>query len=89
MPIFDAVETAVRRALRSPPRPLTLRLVFRTLYVLAVTFTACLLPFFGELMVGAVGGGAGGAVWVWCGYCGSASCPSSTSSWWVLGRGWQ
>ncbi len=51
MPIFDAVETAIRRSLDNPPRPLTLRLLFRSLYVVATTFTACLLPFFGELMV--------------------------------------
>ena len=50
MPIFDAAETAIRRRLASPPRPLTLRLLFRSSYVAAVTFVACLLPFFGELM---------------------------------------
>lgn len=50
MPIFDAAETAIRRRMASPPRPLTLRLLFRSAYVAAVTFVACLLPFFGELM---------------------------------------
>ncbi|PRW51175.1 Lysine histidine transporter 1 [Chlorella sorokiniana] len=50
MPIFDAAETGIRRRLASPPRPLTLRLLFRSAYVAAVTFVACLLPFFGELM---------------------------------------
>lgn len=50
MPIFDAVETAIRRAMRSPPRPLAMRLCVRSAYVAAVTLVACLLPFFGELM---------------------------------------
>ncbi|KAL4442421.1 hypothetical protein ABPG77_005005 [Micractinium sp. CCAP 211/92] len=50
MPIFDAVETSIRHSMRSPPRPLVLRLVFRSAYVVAVTVVACLLPFFGELM---------------------------------------
>ncbi len=50
MPIFDAVETSIRHIMRSPPRPLVLRLVFRSAYVVAVTVVACLLPFFGELM---------------------------------------
>ena len=50
MPIFDAAEAAVRRSMRSPPRPLLLRLVLRSAYVALVTLAACLLPFFGELM---------------------------------------
>lgn len=50
MPIFDAAETAIRRSLRAPPRPLVLRLAFRSCYVAGVTLVACLLPFFGELM---------------------------------------
>ena len=50
MPIFDAVETAIRRAMRLPPRPLTMRLVVRSAYVALVTLVACMLPFFGELM---------------------------------------
>lgn len=51
MPIFDSAETLIRHSLQNPPRPLTLRLLFRSAYVAAVTFVACLLPFFGELMV--------------------------------------
>jgi hypothetical protein len=50
MPIFDSIETALRRAMRSPPRPLVLRLLVRSAYVAAVTLVACMLPFFGELM---------------------------------------
>lgn len=50
MPIFDAAETAVRRGLRAPPRPLALRLALRSGYVAAVSVVACLVPFFGELM---------------------------------------
>ena len=50
MPVFDGVETAIQRSMRRPPRPLTLRLLFRTAVVAAVTFTAVLLPFFGDLM---------------------------------------
>ena len=50
MPIFDAAETAVRRGMRSPPRPLVLRLLLRSAYVAVVTLVACALPFFGELM---------------------------------------
>ncbi|KAI3427219.1 hypothetical protein D9Q98_007154 [Chlorella vulgaris] len=50
MPIFDSVETAIRRSMRSPPRPLVMRLVLRSAYVVLVTLVACLLPFFGELM---------------------------------------
>ena len=50
MPIFDAAETAIRRGLRTPPRPHTLRLLLRSAYVLVITLVACLLPFFGELM---------------------------------------
>lgn len=50
MPIFDAVERTVRQRMKNPPRPLYLRLVFRSLYVVGTTFVACLLPFFGELM---------------------------------------
>lgn len=50
MPIFDAAEAAIRRRMRSPPRPLTLRLLFRSSYVAVVTLGACALPFFGELM---------------------------------------
>lgn len=76
MPIFDAAETAIRRALRSPPRPLTLRLLFRSAYVVAVTFTACLLPFFHELMVGweLVSGSAAQVCWCWCWcWCGSTT----------------
>lgn len=74
MPIFDAAETAIRHALRSPPRPLTLRLLFRSSYVVAVTFTACLLPFFHELMVGweLVSGSAAQVCWCWC-WCGSTT----------------
>jgi len=50
MPIFDAAEEAIRRRMRTPPRALTLRLLLRSSYVVLVTFVACLLPFFGELM---------------------------------------
>lgn len=50
MPIFDACETAIRRQMASPPRPLTLHLLLRSAYVVAVTLVACALPFFGELM---------------------------------------
>jgi hypothetical protein len=50
MPIFDAAETAVRRGMRSPPRPPVLRLLLRSAYVAMVTLVACALPFFGELM---------------------------------------
>ena len=50
MPIFAAAEAAVRRRLRHPPRAPLLRAVLRCSYVVAVTATACYLPFFGDLM---------------------------------------
>ena len=50
MPIFEAVEAGIRRGLAAPPRPLTLRLLWRSAYVAGVTLVACALPFFGELM---------------------------------------
>eukprot|EP00887_Chlorella_sp_A99_P007119 scaffold2.g7119.t1 len=50
MPIFDVVETSIKRRMRNPWRPLVLRLLFRTAYVVLVTLAACMLPFFGDLM---------------------------------------
>ena len=70
-PIFEVVETAIRHRLRSPPRPWVLRILFRSAYVAAVTFLACLLPFFGDLMglissIGLMPGGwlLGGGGWI-------------------------
>lgn len=50
MPLFDVFEGAVRSRMSKRPRPVVLRLVVRTLFVLAVTFIAILVPFFDDLM---------------------------------------
>ena len=50
MPIFEETESAVRATLHRPPRPVVLRLVLRSLYVVAITAVACAVPFFGDLM---------------------------------------
>ena len=50
MPVFAALENAIKSQRKPPPRPLVLRLIVRSLYVIIITITACLLPFFGDLM---------------------------------------
>ena len=50
MPIFEEAEAALRGALHRPPRPVVLRLVLRSLYVVVITMVACAVPFFGDLM---------------------------------------
>ena len=54
MPIFDAIETGVRKKLVpayiGSIKPVMLRLVVRSIYVVMTTVLACLLPFFGDLM---------------------------------------
>lgn len=51
MPLFDRGEAAVRERMARPPRRVVLRLVLRSAYVVLVTLIACMLPFFGDLMV--------------------------------------
>lgn len=54
MPIFDAIETSVRKKLVPAYigniKPVMMRLVVRSTYVVITTVVACLLPFFGDLM---------------------------------------
>lgn len=54
MPIFDAIETGIRRKLVpayiGSIKPVIMRLVVRSTYVVMTTVVACLLPFFGDLM---------------------------------------
>lgn len=50
MPMFAALEEAVRSRIKPPPRPLVLRLIIRSIYVVLITLVACMLPFFGDLM---------------------------------------
>lgn len=47
MPVFESIETKMKTFIR---RAFVLRLLVRSLYVLATTCVACLLPFFGDLM---------------------------------------
>jgi len=50
MPLFDVGETAIKGAMSRPPRPVVLRLVFRTVFVFFTTLVACIIPFFTDLM---------------------------------------
>lgn len=50
MPLFDSIESGLRSKLSRPPRPWIMRLIVRSIYVVCITFIACLLPFFGDLM---------------------------------------
>ena len=56
MPLFAAAESAIMRRTEArstglaPPRPVVLRLVLRSAFVVMTTLIACLLPFFGDLM---------------------------------------
>jgi hypothetical protein len=51
MPIFEALEGFVRKKMATPPRPIALRLVLRSAFVVGTIFVGCLIPFFGDLMV--------------------------------------
>jgi amino acid permease len=55
-PIFEAVETWLAPRAKNVSR-LTLRIVWRSLYVLLVTLVAASFPFFGEIvgLIGAIG----------------------------------
>lgn len=51
MPIFEAMEMSVHRHLQGrAPRAIVVRLILRSLFVIATVFVACLIPFFGDLM---------------------------------------
>lgn len=51
MPLFDVFEKMILRRVARPPRPIVLRLVVRSTFVLVTTLVAVMLPFFGDLMV--------------------------------------
>ena len=58
MPVFEAIETGLARyAAMLGERPMPMRATVRTVYVLAVTLVAAMLPFFADLMglIGALG----------------------------------
>lgn len=51
MPIFEAMEGSVHKHLgHRAPRPLILRLLLRSIFVVATVFVGCMIPFFGDLM---------------------------------------
>eukprot|EP00892_Ulva_mutabilis_P009858 jgi/Ulvmu1/7244/UM035_0031.1 len=57
-PIYDAVESAlIAKSPQASSRPLVLRVVWRSAYVIMITFAAAVLPFFADLMglIGAIG----------------------------------